>query len=274
MEDIKMFDKLIVSEPEGADFKNRRKYFVVSSLVVGIMFSAAVVFSIFASDYSLGTGSFELTELIAPPQMMAVEPEPLRPQAPQTQTRSTDPVPTRQLNMSRVDEPTIVPTTTSTVANNNLARPNVPFNPGKLDTDPNITVGPGREPAGTGTGPSTLSTTPKAEETDPLPVPPPPARVVRPAAPQSLGVINGIATNLPKPAYPATAIAINLQGKVDVQVLIDESGRVISAKAISGNALFRQAAEQAARNARFSPTFLSKVPVKVTGVIVYNFSRG
>jgi len=83
-----------------------------------------------------------------------------------------------------------------------------------------------------------------------------------------------MAISLPKPNYPAAAQAVNVQGKVDVQVLIDETGRVISAKAVSGNGMLKSAAEQAARNARFSPTYLSKVPVKVTGVIVYNFSRG
>jgi protein TonB len=88
-----------------------------------------------------------------------------------------------------------------------------------------------------------------------------------------MGVVNGMATSLPKPNYPPAAKAVNVQGKVDVQVLIDESGRVISAKAVSGNALLREAAVAAARNARFTPTLLSKVPVKVTGVIVYNFNR-
>ena len=66
---------------------------------------------------------------------------------------------------------------------------------------------------------------------------------------------------------------MHAQGKVDVQVFIDETGRVLSANAVSGHPLLRNAAEQAARNARFTPTYLSKVPVKVTGVIVYNFTR-
>ena len=69
------------------------------------------------------------------------------------------------------------------------------------------------------------------------------------------------------------AIAVRAEGSVNVQVMIDESGRVISAKAVSGNPLLRLAAENAARNSRFTPTLLSNVPVKVTGVIVYNFMR-
>ncbi len=66
---------------------------------------------------------------------------------------------------------------------------------------------------------------------------------------------------------------MNVKGKVDVQVLIDESGKVISAKAINGHPMLRANAEHAAVNARFTPTLLSNVPVKVTGVIVYNFVR-
>jgi len=86
-------------------------------------------------------------------------------------------------------------------------------------------------------------------------------------------VLNGEAISLPKPAYPQPAIVLNLQGSVKVQVTIDEKGNVISAKAADGHPFFRLVAEQAARNARFKPTLLNDEPVKVTGVIVYNFRR-
>jgi TonB family protein len=89
----------------------------------------------------------------------------------------------------------------------------------------------------------------------------------------SLGVINGKAKNLPVPVYSAAAKAINAAGNVDVQVLIDESGAVVSAKAVSGHPLLREPAERAARGAKFSPTMLSNQPVKVSGVIVYKFKR-
>ncbi len=93
----------------------------------------------------------------------------------------------------------------------------------------------------------------------------------RPKPPVSLGVINGRATYLPKPAYPATAVAVRASGQVNVQVTIDEQGRVISAQAVSGHPLLRAAAVNSARNSKFTPTLLSNVPVKVTGVIIYNF---
>ena len=86
------------------------------------------------------------------------------------------------------------------------------------------------------------------------------------------GVLNGKATNLVKPAYPAAAKAVRAAGAVNVQVTIDETGNVISASAVSGHPLLRASAVQAARSSKFTPTLLSGKPVKVTGVIVYNFT--
>lgn len=85
------------------------------------------------------------------------------------------------------------------------------------------------------------------------------------------GVLNGKAVSFPKPAYPAAARAVRASGAVSVQVTVDEAGDVISASAVSGHPLLRQAAEEAARQAKFTPTTLSGQPVKITGVIVYNF---
>ncbi len=85
------------------------------------------------------------------------------------------------------------------------------------------------------------------------------------------GVLNGKAKLLPKPIYPEAAKAANATGAVTVQVLIDEAGNVVSAKAVSGHPLLRAESENAALLARFSPTTLQGNPVKVSGVITYNF---
>jgi protein TonB len=61
---------------------------------------------------------------------------------------------------------------------------------------------------------------------------------------------------------------------VSVQVLVDLDGRVISAKALSGSPFLIVEAQKAALQARFSPTLLSDQPVKVSGVITYNFVLG
>jgi len=85
------------------------------------------------------------------------------------------------------------------------------------------------------------------------------------------GVLNGKASSLPAPEYPAAARAVKASGAVNIQVTINEQGDIVSASAVSGHPLLRQAAEEAARKAKFAPTFLQGVPVSVTGVLVYNF---
>jgi protein TonB len=53
--------------------------------------------------------------------------------------------------------------------------------------------------------------------------------------------------------------------------LIDESGNVTSAKALSGHPLLRSASESGAQSAKFAPTRMSGEPVKVSGIITYTF---
>ncbi len=100
-------------------------------------------------------------------------------------------------------------------------------------------------------------------------LPPPPRKA--PVRPISGGVLNGRALSLPPPAYPDTARRMRAEGTVSVEVVIDVNGRVISAKATGGPAVLRDAAERAAMQARFTPSLLSGQPVKMTGIINYNF---
>ena len=85
------------------------------------------------------------------------------------------------------------------------------------------------------------------------------------------GVLNGKAISLPKPVYPLIAKQARASGTVVVQVVIDEEGNVVSASPVSGHPLLRAAAAAAAREAKFAPTKLSGKPVRVSGVITYNF---
>ncbi len=89
--------------------------------------------------------------------------------------------------------------------------------------------------------------------------------------PVSGGVLNGKAISLPMLAYPYAARAANVSGAVHVQVLVDENGNVASATVVSGHPLLQSAALQSARNAKFAPTKVGGQPVKVSGVIIYNF---
>ena len=79
-------------------------------------------------------------------------------------------------------------------------------------------------------------------------------------------------TSAVAPKYPAAARAVHASGPVNVQVYIDELGRVTSAKALDGHPLLRQAAENAALASKFPTTTMQGIPVKVKGVIVYNFA--
>jgi hypothetical protein len=86
--------------------------------------------------------------------------------------------------------------------------------------------------------------------------------------PISGGVLNGKAISLPKPDYPG-----GIDGVVVVQVTVDEQGNVAEARAVSGPVQLQQVSVNAALQAKFSPTLLMGEPVKVTGIIVYNFGR-
>lgn len=87
------------------------------------------------------------------------------------------------------------------------------------------------------------------------------------------GVLNGKAISLPAPEYPKAASAAGIQGTVNVEVVVNEQGFVISAEALSGHNVLRKAAVDAAKQARFQPTTVNGQIVKVKGIIVYNFSK-
>lgn len=101
------------------------------------------------------------------------------------------------------------------------------------------------------------------------PVKPMPKPLMKPV---SGGVLNGQATDLPKPEYPEIARHARASGIVSVEIVIDETGKVISARAVSGSPFLREAAVKAAKRARFTPSKLSGQPVKVSGTVNYNFS--
>jgi TonB family protein len=99
--------------------------------------------------------------------------------------------------------------------------------------------------------------------------PPTPRPLMKPV---SGGVLNGKALSLPAPVYPDFARRMHTGGLVEVEVVVDENGKVISARALAGPPSLRDVSVQAALRARFSPTKLSGQPVKISGQINYNFT--
>jgi protein TonB len=113
----------------------------------------------------------------------------------------------------------------------------------------------------------------------PPPPPPPPSPPPTPTPtpvpkkiPVSGGVLQGNAIRRVQPTYPPIAKAAHASGAVQVQVTISEEGQVIEAAVISGHPLLRESALQAARQWTFRPTMLSGVPVKVQGILTFNFT--
>lgn len=279
-----MFDRLIESNSTDSNVapQTRSRYFVVSTIVIGVLFFTAVAVSLYAVDLSLGNDEFEMSSMLAPIVPETPAPE-VRGSSDRSTSQSRNAMPTISRDgVSRTDEtPAAIPNKISVSQNSAKTR---------SYGDPNryagVVTGLGSgSPSGTRPdrgGSSASSGTPseddgennRSSKSKPAPVPPPlPKKTKAPEFVKSSGVVNGEAISLPKPTYPATAIAANLSGEVRVQVTIDEMGKVVSAKAASGHPIFRVAAERAAYAAKFNPTYLSKVPVKVTGIIVYNFKR-
>lgn len=266
-----MFDQLVETDSANAGQRSRRAYFLTSSIIVGILFITAVVVSIYAGDYGLGRLDLELTELTTPVELTAPEPEIVkpRPATEQTSIQSERTIRTSDV-VENMAAATKIPTGISSAPNTAPTAPVGKFEIGAINRDSSDSGDVGRRPGGSGS--ENASTEPAVEEVQLAEIADPPP-VKRPPVIKSKGVINGEARSLPVPVYPAIAREAGVGGLVRVQVTLDESGKVISASAADGHPMLRRSAETAARGARFTPTLLGGVPVKVTGVIVYNFVR-
>jgi TonB family protein len=81
----------------------------------------------------------------------------------------------------------------------------------------------------------------------------------------------GSITLMPSPAYPSQARAEKVGGTVEVSVKIDEKGNVFEIENVSGNKILQNAAIEAARKAKFNPTFCDGQPAQISRILVYNF---
>lgn len=274
-----MLDQLIESKKNAAEKKRLGRYLLTTLMLVSALALSGVLWSLFAKDYAMGGANLELSAVVAPIPVVKNEPEPEPVRQPEkAEQANAVKETTRQTNTLRPEESPIVPDKISVTPNKYLSRAKEPF---KISDQPEGNYRPSTgTKRGTGEsapGISTSTETAKIEKTD-VDIPKPPPAIKKIEEPKksitvSDGVINGKAKVLPKPSYPPAAKAVGAAGAVNVQVTIDEEGNVVAAKAVSGHALLRDAAERAARGAKFSPTLLSRQPVRVAGLIVYNFTR-
>lgn len=90
--------------------------------------------------------------------------------------------------------------------------------------------------------------------------------------PTSGGVLNGRVLRRVTPDYPPLARAQRISGVVIVALTVSEEGKVMEAEGLCGHTMLREAAVEAVREWRFSPTLLEGKPVKVTGTVTVNFT--
>jgi len=261
-----MFNNLIESSSHTKEYKRRGSFLLFTGATYVVLFVAAGVASIYAYDAHLEAQSTQLELLSWVPQpptevIADVERNPARSSS-NTTNNTTQPI--RTVLIDSTSNPLNPPPHAGATGS---AVPPAPRGAviGTQNLDP---IGPpagNRGPVGTG------NTSVPIDIADPPPAPKPAPKPQVPTVLKVSRVLNSQALLLPKPNYPPLARNIRLQGSVIVQVLIDESGKVISAKATSGHPLFTAEAQRAAMQARFSPTMIGETPVKVSGVITYEF---
>ena len=262
-----MFNNLIESSSHRREFRRRGSFFLFTTASYALLFVIAGVISIYAYDARMEDQNLEMATimpLIDPPAETPRDVAPASEQPRRDNDNSANAYIRKQLTAT-VDEP-VAPDHVSTTPNPDPPRPRSGVVIiGNENIDP---MGDGSSKSGGGSNPGIGRPSPTVVITEP-PAPPqvakPVPRVIRKP------VLNGEALVLPKPPYPPLAKQTRVQGTVNVQVLIDEKGNVVSATAVSGHPLLIHAAKAAAFQARFSPTMLGDQPVKVSGIITYNF---
>jgi len=266
-----MFQNLIESQSHRREFKRRGSFFLFTVAAYAVIIFGAGIGSIYAYDAQLEAQANSLELMSWVPPVTPVTPKPIIERSPAgPRSRSNAPVdstasrPERTVLLSRTDDPRNVPPTVGTIAD--------PIPPATRDAIlSNRNVDP---PTAKGSDKGDCLTCSATTQTvvlpDKAPEPPP---VKQPTTLRVAStILSGKAISLPQPPYPMIAKQAHVQGPVSIQILVNEEGKVLSAQVVSGNAMLSSAAKDAAMRARFSPTMLNGTPVKIQGVITYNFT--
>jgi periplasmic protein TonB len=248
-----MFDKLVESSKQKQKMR-AGPYMVVTTLIYAVTLiafavGAIIIFSpVLAEEYSL------LGRLTPPHLPEGPSPEPVTQHTKATSERNTFVPPARL--------PKEIPPATDT---HTLTLGHLVVRGAPLLFDDSRSNGAYGLDKGEPVPPPPVKPTPKIDPVNTLEVKPHgPTRI-------SEGVLQGIAIRKEKPSYPAIATKVRASGPVQVLVTISEEGRVTEAIALNGHPMLKPVAVEAARKWLFSPTTLSRVPVKVQGVLTFNF---
>ena len=230
-----MFDTLVESGSHSDDLARKGSFFLGTMVLYAVVLLGVAVLSIYLYNDAIPDPSLELLTLVAPVPMAqddtpkaAEEPKPAAKAAPEVAMVKDMAVIAPVTKTNEVAPPTAKVVPTNKTLNVLVGDRDV----GDVNAVP---TGPVGVVGGTGGGGAGTGGAPKVEVSDEPPPPPPPAPTPppKPKTVVSGGVLNGKAISKPQPAYPPIAKAARASGTVTVQIVVDESGRVISAAAVS-----------------------------------------
>ncbi len=253
-----MFDKLVEStniKPQG-----RSKFYLAITAIYGVSLTVLGVLTIMWFN-PMPAEAYERFAIITPPPPFAPRPVEVAVQRAAVAPRNLAPI---SIPKDFVDPLKVKPA------------PMLSKKPGVVIGAPDLNIGSSapsqsnfnaigndEAPVPIPVAKATPSPTPKAE---PIATPTPKPRTI------ISDMLPSKAVKKVQPPYPAIARSARVQGSVNVQVLISEEGRVVSASTINGHPLLVDASVQAARQWVFTPTTLNGQPVKVSGVLTFNFT--
>jgi periplasmic protein TonB len=248
-----MFDKLVESTTQKRPGRARR-YFLTTTLAYAAGLTTLAVATVFWFNPAMAETAGLAASLAPPPIPVGPPPtvRPVKPQPPQVFAAPTTPP-------SAIADPRKV----------------LPSTPHPRGASQGYVIGA----HGLSNGPYVGLPPTSGENAEPPPPPPTPALTATPTpAPKQETVrltstmIQSKAVKRVQPPYPQIAKLSKISGPVQVQVMISQDGSVDGVTALSGHPLLRDAALQAARQWVFSPTILNGQPVRVVGVITFNFT--
>lgn len=268
-----MFNHLIESGSHKRDLARRGRFFLGTLGLYGLLLLLTGVASVYAYNEQLGNQDLEVT-LVTPVPAAEIERSPVVRVRPSYTSGGGS---TGEIIRTEIIADTNNPLPPKEISTHPAPPPSPPgAKLGNKNIGDGVTIGPpGRTPGDAAPGTSDVVVLAAAEAD---PTPPPPRVKATPAPPKppeqvrlSSVIISSKIITKPAPPYPPIARQTRVQGMVTVEILINEQGQVVSAHATNGHPLLRAAAQASAYQAKFSPTSISGRPVKVSGVITYNF---
>jgi protein TonB len=247
-----MFDELVESTKEKQG-RRARRLFLATGAVYAVALVALGVATVIGFRPALAEGYDVLSHLTPPPVPSAPDPNPVQIKPNLKSAPDLGFVaPVKTIQPPKVDE----------------------LNLGPIKTNPI----PGGGPTGIG-GNGIIPGAPISIDAPPPP-PPTPTPVVKPTATPAPDNVVRLTSKLTQgrvlrrvqPPYPVIAKQAHIQGSVQVQIDISETGAVTNVTLLSGHPLLSDAALQAAKQWLFIPTELNGQRVRAIGLLTFNFT--